>query len=182
MDFTSYRRGRRRRAAAALIVAAVMSACAGYGPGRLAPGSTIDQATASMGTPTGRYALPQGEQRLEFARGPMGRHTYMLDFDASGRLLRSQQVLTEKNFLELQIGMDQQEVLQRIGRPGEVRMLTRQQHRLWSYRYDTPFCILYQVSIDNAGKVAELGHNSDPMCEGDDRESRLGGFRMGARR
>jgi hypothetical protein len=174
MDFTSHRRLRGLGAAAALGVAAVMTACAGYAPGGLAPGSTIDQATASMGTPTGRYTLPQGEQRLEFARGPMGRHTYMLDFDANGRLLRSQQVLTEKNFLELQIGMDQQEVLQRIGRPGEVRFLTRQQHRLWSYRYDTPFCILYQVSIDNTGKVAELGHNSDPMCEGNDHEARLG--------
>lgn len=167
---------RARRAAAGMLAvaaAAVLSACAGYGPGALMPGTTIDAATARMGPPTGRYVLPQGEQRLEFARGPMGRHTYMLDFDAQGRLLRSEQVLTENNFLELQIGMEQQEVLQRIGHPGEVRFLSRQQHRLWSYRYETPFCILYQVSIDNAGRVAELGHNADPMCD-DERFSRLG--------
>lgn len=164
---------------ATLAVVAMLSACAGYGPGALPPGATIDDTVARMGQPTGRYTLARGEQRLEFARGPMGRHTYMLDFDAGGRLLRSQQVLTEKNFLELMIGMDQQEVLQRVGHPGEVRFLTRQQHRLWSYRYDTPFCILYQVSIDNAGKVAELGHNSDPMCDSDDR---ISGFGFGGRR
>jgi len=172
MDIFKLLKSRARLAALASV--ALLSACAGYGPGGLAPGATIAEATARMGPPTGRYTLAQGEQRLEFARGPMGRHTYMLDFDAGGRLLRTQQVLTEKNFLELQIGMDQQEVLQRVGHPGEVRFLTRQQHRLWSYRYDTPFCILYQVSIDNAGRVAELGHNSDPMCDSDDRVSGLG--------
>ena len=63
--------------------------------------------------------------------------------------------------------MTRDEVLQTIGHPSDVRFLPRQQHQLWSYRYDTPFCIWYQVSLDNANKVAELGHNSDPSCDSD---------------
>ena len=122
-----------------------------------------------MGAATGRYALPDGGQRLEFARGPMGRHTYMLDFDASGRLQQTEQVLTEANFLALKIGMTKDEVLQRIGRPSDVTTLSRQQHQLWSYRYETPFCIWFQVSLDTANRVAELGHNVDPMCDSADR-------------
>ncbi|HEU4457820.1 MAG TPA: hypothetical protein VFR90_01710 [Methylibium sp.] len=167
MNVFRFRGAARVAGTAALVVA--MAGCAAYGPGGLGPGSTVDQAIASMGQPTGRYPLAGGGQRLEFARGPMGFHTYMLDFDANGALLRSEQVLTEGNFLELQIGMSRDEVLRRIGHPSEVSYLSRQQHQLWSYRYETPFCIWYQVSIDASGKVAELGNNVDPRCERNDR-------------
>lgn len=147
-------------------------ACAGFAPADLPPGATVDQAIARMGAPTGRYRMSDGGERVEFARGPTGRHTYMLDFDASGRLVRSEQVLTERHFLELRIGMTSDEVLRRIGRPSDVRFLPRQQHQLWSYRYETPFCIWYQVSLDTANRVVELGNNLDPMCErGDGRFS-----------
>lgn len=158
----------RKRGRVLLFGALLLGACASYGPGGLVPGATPEQAVAHMGPATGRYTLPDGGQRLEFARGPMGKHTYMLDFDASGRLQRSEQVLDENHFLALRPGMTQDEVLQRIGHPSEQQFLTRQQHRLWSYRYDTPFCIWYQVSIDTAGRVAELGHNVDPSCDGRD--------------
>lgn len=144
----------------------VLAACTAYSPRGLAPGASNAQTIERMGPPTGRYAMADGGQRLEFARGPFGLHTYMLDFDAENRLLRSEQVLTEKNFYALQIGMTRDEVLRRIGHPSDVRYLPRQRHQLWSYRYETPFCIWFQVSLDTADKVAELGHNSDPRCEG----------------
>jgi hypothetical protein len=151
-----------------VLAALLLGACASYGPGGLPPGATAEQAVAQMGPATGRYTLPDGGQRLEFARGPMGKHTYMLDFDAGGRLQRTDQVLDENHFLALRPGMTQDEVLQRIGHPSEQQFLSRQQHRVWSYRYETPFCIWYQVSIDASGRVAELGHNVDPSCDGRD--------------
>lgn len=154
------------RAGAAAGVALCVAACAAYGPGGLPAGARSAEAVAAMGEPTARYASRDGGQRLEFARGPAGLHTYMLDFDAADRLVRAEQVLTERNFESLEIGMSRDAVLRRIGHPGNVRFLPRQQHQLWSYRYETPFCILFQVSLDTAGTVAELGHNSDPACEG----------------
>jgi hypothetical protein len=151
-------------AISAWLSVALLSACAGYGPGGLAPGASRAQAIAQMGAPSGRYPRPDGGERLEFARGPMGRHTYMLDFSADDRLLRSEQVLTERNFYELRPGMSKDEVLQRIGHASNESYLSRQQHQLWSYRYETPFCIWFQVSLDTTDRVAELGHNFDPMC------------------
>jgi hypothetical protein len=152
-------------AAAALLL---LAGCAtgSYGPGNLAPGATLADAIARMGQPTGRHALDGGGQRLEFARGPMGAHTFMLDFGSDGKLNRIEQVLTEANFMQLQVGMSADEVRKRIGRPGRVTFLSRQQHELWWYRFDTPFCIIFQVSIDRDGKVAEFGNNSDPRCDG----------------
>ena len=154
-----------RRTVAPLALALLAAACSGYGPGALRPGAGTADAVAQMGPPTGRHPLPDGGERLEFARGPYGLHTYMLDFDADGRLRRTEQVLTEENFLALQIGMSKAEVLSRIGRPSQASYLPRQRHQLWSYRYVTPFCIWFQVSLDEADRVAELGHNLDPRCD-----------------
>lgn len=157
-----------RRAGVLLALVAGLAGCAGYGPGGLPLGASSADVTQKMGPPTGRHALDGGGWRLEFARGPYGRHTYMLDFDANDRLLRAEQVLTEENFNALQIGMSRAEVLRRIGRPSNTRYLPRQRHQLWSYRYETPFCIWFQVSLDTDDRVAELGHNLDPICEARD--------------
>lgn len=152
-------------------VVSMLVACAAYGPAGLPVGSSSARAIERLGTPSGRYENADRSKRLEFARGPMGRHTYMLDFDADDRLVRAEQVLTERNFHDLQIGMAQGEVLRRVGRPSDVSFLSRQRHQLWSYRYETPFCIWFQVSIDTVGRVAELGHNADPLCDArDDRQ------------
>lgn len=162
----------RRLAASLLAATALLAGCASYGPSSLPVGTPSAAVIEKMGPPTGRYRGLDGGapgERLEFARGPYGQHTYMLDFDAGGRLLRWEQVLTEANFLKLEPGMTREEVLRRIGHPSDVRFLPRQQHQLWSYRYETPFCIWFQVSLDTANRVAELGHNVDPMCERSDR-------------
>jgi hypothetical protein len=159
-----------RRAWLALLVGGLgaLGGCAtSYGPGSLAPGAGASEILARMGPETARYALEGGGLRLEFARGPMGLHTYMLDLDAAGGLLRVEQVLTEAHFLELRLGMGADEVRRRIGTPASERYLPRQGHRLWSYRYESPFCVWFQVSVDDAGRVAELGHNADPRCDFD---------------
>ena len=56
-------------------IALLLAACAGYSPRNLPPGATQAEVVHLMGPPTGRYAMPQGGTRLEFARGPYGRET-----------------------------------------------------------------------------------------------------------
>src|SRR5688572_13494017 len=89
----------RWRACSAIVaVTALLGGCAGYSPGQLAAGTPVSDVVARMGEPTGQYTLADGARRLEFARGPSGRHTYMIDVDAQGRVTRWQQVLTEQMF------------------------------------------------------------------------------------
>jgi predicted small lipoprotein YifL len=96
-----------------LLVATVASliGCASYGPGSLKPGATVAETTSSMGPPTARYAMPGGTERLEYERGPAGLHTFMLDFDAAGRLTKAEQVLTEARFNAVPWGISREQVL-----------------------------------------------------------------------
>lgn len=140
-----------------------VSACSGYAPPKDVVGATAEQIVTAMGPPETRRQL-DGGTRLEFPRGPYGRHTWFVDLDASGRAIRAEQVLTEKNFLQINPGMDQDEVRQRLGRPGEVQGLARSRGVVWSYRYVNPFCLWFQVEISEERKVRSAGHGEPPEC------------------
>ena len=150
--------------AAALALVALVG-CTTYGPPTLSPGASVADATRALGQPTGDYALPAGAKRLEFARGPFGKHTYMLDFDAQGGMLGWAQVLTEARFNAVRAGSPQADVLLALGRPSERSRLGLQQRTLWSYRYESVFCQWFQVGIDDAGRVVDTGYGPDPLCE-----------------
>src|SRR5689334_1489633 len=76
----------------------LLAACAGYAPTHVQAGQTEADVVREMGKPTGRYSLPDGGTRLEYARGPYGKHTYMIDLGRDGRVQRWTQVLSEENF------------------------------------------------------------------------------------
>ena len=143
-------------------------ACTSLAPGALPVGSSISEARASFGGPTGEYPLAGGGTRLEFARGSFGKQTYMLDFDADGRLVASQQVLTEANFATIAPGLSAQEVRMRLGRPANVFNVGWQRLQVWNYRYWPGDCVWYQVSINEAGRVTEAAYGSDPACDAGD--------------
>lgn len=144
---------------------AMVSACTGYSPSSLPIGATAAEVVSVMGQPTGTTQAPR---RLEFARGPYGKHTYMLDFDADGRLLSWDQVLTENNFFQVRPGQTEDDVIQRLGRPSTTFPIGRQHIIVWNYRYENPFCQWFQVSIGTApdmlGRVTDVGLGPDPMC------------------
>lgn len=148
-----------------LILCLAATACATF-PGGLPLGSPISDVGRVIGSPTGEYNLPGGGRRLEFAQGQFGRQTYMLDFDASGRLVVSEQVLTEANFAKITPGMARDEVLMRLGRPVNVLTVPRQKLRVWSYRFFRGDCIWFQISISDAGFVSEASMGTDPACDG----------------
>jgi hypothetical protein len=162
------------RLIAALALACSASACVGIfrPPGGLPPGTPIAEARRSFGGPTGQYALPDGGTRLEFAQGSFGRQTYMLDFDPNGRLVSSQQVLTEANFATIAPGLPRQDLLMRFGRPAWVFGVPRQHIAVWNYRFFTGDCVVFQVSVStDTGQVTEAAQGWDPACDGQgDRE------------
>ena len=150
--------------AASAVAAALLASCAGYSPGDLHPGSSEADLRARMGAPSGRHALPNGASKLEFARGPMGKHTYMVELDADGRVRGWQQVLTEANFDSLPIAAPRAEVRQQLGRPSETRVGWRGVGEVWSYRFESPFCRWFQVWLVNE-RVREASYAIDPMCD-----------------
>jgi hypothetical protein len=119
-----------------------------------------------MGAPTGQYALPSGQQRLEFARGPFGKHTYMVTLDAQGRVQTIEQVLTEQRFASIQPGMQATVVRAELGRPAQARIGWRGVGEVWSYRYNATFCQWFQVWFVD-GAVREAAYAPDPMCDDD---------------
>ena len=144
---------------------AALAGCAGtYGPQALKTGASLNEVTSALGTPTGRYPRAGGE-RVEYARGPYGKHTYMLDFDGQGRLTSWEQVLTEEKFDTLRAGATRDELLFMLGHPSDRRALALHNRALWSYRYDGPFCKWFQVDLDAGGKVVATGYGPDPLCE-----------------
>jgi hypothetical protein len=152
------------------LVALQLVACAGYAPTGLAPGVSPADAQRLMGAPTGEHRLADGKRRIEYARGPAGKHTYMLDFDAQDRLAATEQVLTEEHFAKIEPGQMRDEVLRQLGRPSNVQWIAYQRRHIWSYRYDAVFCQWFQVSLDTQGRVVETGYGPDPSCDVNDRD------------
>lgn len=157
----------------ALGAAFVLSACASYGTRGVRVGQTAAEVQAAMGVPTGRHALPGGGTRLEYARGPLGKHTFMVDLDAEGRVTRHEQVLTERHFLTIRPGMTVDELLTEFGRPARRQVVGwHELSDVWSYRYDSWDCTWYQVSIVG-GRVTSAGPGPDPLCPDNYERSRM---------
>lgn len=163
-------RARRAIGCGAVIVAAALAAgCAGgigsYNPPPSVVGLDAAALEARMGPATGRHALPDGGTRLEFARGPYGLHTWMVDLDPQGRAVRAEQVLTVANFQQVREGDRREDVLRRLGRPSEVRPGGWQGGETWSWRYDADHnCLWFEVSMKD-GTVRGMGQAIDPRCD-----------------
>lgn len=159
--------------------AATLASCAMFQAPKVAPGTSLADTVQRLGPPSAEYRLGaeaagdaalrvdtsgRAVRRLEYTAGSFGSHTWMLDFDASDRLLASAQVRNEARFAAIRPGMDQAQVRRGLGLPSNTTPLARGDLRLWSYRYESPLCVWFQVSVDAAGKVAEAGYGPDPLC------------------
>lgn len=128
-------------------------------------GETEADALVALGQPTGRYTLPGGAQRLEFARGPAGRTTWMVDLGADGRVLAAAQVLDAAHFGQVSDGLPRDDLLRLLGRPAN-RQAEWQGRETWSWRYETNDCLWFRVTLSADGRV--LGGGSfmpDPVCD-----------------
>jgi hypothetical protein len=151
----------------AVLATLLAAGCASYVP-RAAPGQTVADVVAASGPPTGRYGMPDGGTRLEYARGPYGRHTYMVDTGPDGRVRGMEQVLTEARFAAIVPGMTIAEVQYALGRPSERRPRGWQPGEYWYWRYQATFCQWFVVTVAPGGRLTEAGYAPDPLCDHDD--------------
>ena len=152
-----------RKAWWSLAMVVLVAGCSGYGPPGNLSGLTADQIVAQMGPPDVQRQSAEGT-RLEFPRGPAGRHTWFVYLDPQGRAVRAEQVLTVANFSQINPGMAQAEVLQRLGRPGEVQGLARSRGTVWSYRYENNSCLWFQIEMTQEQTVRSAGYGEPPEC------------------
>lgn len=144
--------------------AALLAACALQPP---QPGAARVEVLRTWGAPTARYVLPEGAERLEYASGPYGRQTWMVDTDRQGRVVQTRQVLGEAEFLRVMSlpGLRSDTLLRELGRPGERRHGGMQGGEVWSWRYPTNDCLWYEVSVARDGAVTGGGYFVDPRCD-----------------
>lgn len=147
-----------------LCLSLLLPACSSYAPPGTLAGMSRDELVAQMGPPDMERRVDAGT-RLEFPRGPYGQHTWFVYFDAAGRAIRAEQVLTEQNFNRIQPGMAQDDVRQLLGRPSEVQGLARARGMVWSYRYENQFCNWFQVELSLQQQVRSAGYGQPPECE-----------------
>ena len=150
-------------------LAALASGCATPPP---SSGAARAEVIKAWGVPTAVYALTPAGERLEYASGPYGRTTWMIDIDAAGRVLQARQVLGDSELMLFQqhAGLTRDEVLRRIGSPGE-RRTARRGGEVWSWRYPTNDCLWFQVSVARDGSTDSGAFAIDPECDARDPRS-----------
>jgi hypothetical protein len=147
---------------ACMCAALIVSACGSTSLGVPYGGRSETELITVKGQPTGRYALAGGQQRLEFARGPQGRQTFMADMDARGRVIRFEQVLDVRRFALVRPGATRDGVLRTIGQPSD-RTPSRD-GEVWAWRYANRYCVWYQIELDQNGVVKATGYQPEPGC------------------
>ncbi len=154
---------------AALALALLLAGCASgpFSPTSVVPGDTREDVVRKMGPPTADYRMPDGRPRQEYTRMPSGKKTFMIDFDAAGRVTRWEQVLDDHHFAQIANGMRREDVLRLIGPPTSVWEFHRPRPGYsWFYRYESPLrCQGFDVTFDTGtGAVIATGYPPDPAC------------------
>ncbi len=146
-----------------VVVVLVLAGCATPSATDLQPGASLAEIHAKMGSEVASYPLPAGGKRLEF-RGA-GARTYMVDVDASGKMVQAVQVLNPDNFRNVVSGMTREQLLMTLGRPSNVAPGGRQGGEVWSYNFQNTQCQWFQVSLGADGRTLGPGVSAMlPAC------------------
>ncbi len=150
-----------------LFAAAVSALAACATPASLAPGTTLDEARAKLGNPTGRYSLPGGGTRLQYSNQPFDQSVWNANFDEKGRLANVEQMMTDAAFARVRSGKDTgEDVLRDFGRPAETFYYRLRDESAWMYRYYTygGFKAAMFVYFDPSGVVKRTETGLDPWA------------------
>jgi hypothetical protein len=118
-------------------LAALLFGCAGnpFSAYAIAPGTPRDAVIARMGPPQRVVRLPAGE-RLQYSFQPLGRYAWMVDLDATGRVVQARQVLTEADFHRIQPGLwTRDDVEREFGRPAWIERVSSWRGPIMTYRW-----------------------------------------------
>lgn len=158
----------RRLRLAPVFAALLLAGCATWNQPKVVAGDSLDTVRTRMGNPTNVYPLPEGGQEFEYATGPFGQRTWMVRFDANGKVLAAEQVLRGETFAKLRIGESKKDdVLRLVGRPSETSRVFLGNFEVWSYRYkeNDVWNSMMHVHFDDRGVVKLVQNGPDPMYD-----------------
>ncbi len=154
-----------------LAAVAVLGACAAnpYNAGNLPAGTARDAVISRLGPPTRVVPLPGGE-RLQYSLQPFGQYAWMVDLDASGKVVRSRQVLTASEFYRIEAGKwTRQDVEREFGPPAKIDGVSSWNGPILTYRWTDGSDMFYFVYLDPQG-VVQRAHPAMEFVNAPDRD------------
>lgn len=154
--------------AATLLASALLAGCAT--PGGMAPGQAEATVLAELGKPTSRSITPGVGPRLLYSNQPWGFEVWALQFDATGRLISSAQMLTPAQFSRVRPGDQTRADIERLfGPPAQKLRFGLIDEDAWMYRFiqDSIFKMAFWVQFTPQGVVTSTGITTDPWSERD---------------
>jgi hypothetical protein len=120
-----------------LTVALALTSCASpFGATEMPPGTPRDQVLARMGQPYRVVPLSGGGQRLQYTLQPAGQYAWMVDLDATGRVVSSRQVLNEREFHRIVPGeWTRADIEREFGPPARVDGVASWNGPVMTYRW-----------------------------------------------
>ncbi|HVS25868.1 MAG TPA: hypothetical protein VHE58_00935 [Burkholderiales bacterium] len=138
-----------------LTILALLAGCASYSGRGLEPGiSTETEVREVMGAPAATWETPDGPA-WAYPRGPLGVETFLVRFDADGKLALIEQVLDEEHFAQIKADLTQDDVLHLIGPPFQILTFPALNEVSWDYRFRDlwGYNSIFSASFDEAGRV-----------------------------
>jgi hypothetical protein len=134
--------------------AMLLAACAGnpFQGYDVQPGTTREGVLARMGPPSRVVPLATGE-RLQYSLQPFGQYAWMVDLDATGRVVQARQVLNANDLNRIQVGWTRDDVEREFGRPAKVDRVTSWQGPIMTYRWNDGSDMFYYVYLDERNVV-----------------------------
>ena len=139
-----------------LFLVLLLAGCASYEGRGLRPGvSSEAEVRGLMGPPAIELAVDDGGKRLAYPRGPLGTQTFMADIGRDGMLQGVRQVLNDDTFNGIRPGLTRDDILRRIGPPGETMRFSLSGNTAWDYRFvDTwGYLAVFSVTFNPDGIV-----------------------------
>jgi hypothetical protein len=162
-----------RIASLLLGAAALLAGCAHpWNTMNVPVGASREQVIANAGPPVGVGPLPDGGQRLQYTLQPLGYYAFMVDLDPSGRVVRTRQVMTPKEFLRIEDNVwKQQDVLREFGPPARIDGVASWNGPIWQYHWYEPGQgpMFWYVYFDPQG-VVRRAHPAIEFFNGNDRK------------
>jgi hypothetical protein len=159
-----------RLGALLLVTSALLSGCDVQNIRELEEGvSTEADVKKRFGEPEAVWDGPDGVRIFEYNRQPAGHQNYMISIGPDGKMAALRQVLTPRNFAQIQPGMPMETVRRMLGRPMKITPFDRvaEVHHDWRYQDgpNTSDSKIFTVVYDRDLKVLRTLSVRDPALD-----------------